>query len=393
MTRVTTPAMLFAWTVALLAFSRVALHAWSNLGGNDFYPIWQGVHRFVEGGTPYSEHSQNGSFVHTPSGAVLLYPLGSLPEVTASKLYTVAVVLLIPAAFFVVFVVADEKARQRMAIAAAIFAVSMPLSNALVLRNTDPVSLALLAIAIMALASGRDREGGAVIGLAVAIKPTMVLLLLLPLLSGRGRGTVWAVAVAGLLNAAGFILVPDSARFFTSVVPWLRHGQSSVDLNAALTGVPDALGLEAPAFSTLVQVVAALFFIAAGVAYRNVLKADVFAAAAFLVVAGLVVPPYSFRSYGVYLILAAPFFLSRVQRSIEMVVAGAATYLALGPMQGAFGSSPAQLRAAGGRVVLAGLIFLILRRMSQQLRDQPSGLPVATPAADTPSQHPSGLPR
>jgi len=368
MTRAKTPAMLFAWTIALLAFVRVATRGWSSIGG-DFYVIWEPLHRFaLNGETPYGEHSVNGSFVHTPSAAVLLYPLGWLSAGTASKLYTVAVALLIPAAFFVVFRLADEKARRRMAIAAALFAVSMPLSNAMGNRNTDPVAFALMATGILALASGRDRGGGAVIGLAVAIKPTMGLLLLLPLLIGHLRGTVWAVAVAGLLNAAGFILVPHSDLFITSALPWLRHGQSSTDLNAAFTGIPDALGLDAPLFSTAAQVVAAAFFIAIGVAYRNALKADVFAAAAFLVVAGLVIPPYSFRSYGIYLVLAAPFFLSRVERPIELVVAGVATYLILvdqGPW-----TSAVQLRIAGGRVVLAGLLFLILRRISQQASDE-----------------------
>jgi len=389
MTRAKSPAMLFAWTVALMAFGRVAIRGWSTLG-DDFNPIWQAVHSLVEGGTVYGEQSGNGSFVHTPSAALLLYPMGWLPEGTASKLYTAAVALLIPAAFFVAFRLADEKARQRMAIAAAIFAVSMPLSNAMGLRNTDPVSVALFATAMVALASDRDRAGGAVIGLAVAIKPTMVLLLLLPLLIGRGRGTVWAVAVAGLLNAAGFILVPHSVWFITSVLPWLRHGQSTADLNAAFTGVPDALGLEAPPFSTAAQVVAALFFIAIGVAYRDTLKADVFTAAAFLVVAGLVVPPYSFRSYAIYLILAAPFFLSRIARPIEMVAAGAATYLIFGLDQGSFGSSAAQLRAAAGRVVLAGLLFLILRRTSEQASDEPSPLPQSAPATASAGLQQSG---
>jgi hypothetical protein len=182
---------------------------------------------------------------------------------------------------------------------------------------------------------------------------------------------VWAVAVAGLLNArvsySCHIRSGSSHRWCLG----FRHGQSTTDLNAAFTGVPDALGLEAPLFSTAAQVVAAAFFIAIGVAYRNALKADVFAAAAFLVVAGLVVPPYSFRSYGIYLILAAPFFLSRIKRPIEMVAAGAATYLVLYD-QGSFGSSAVQLRTAAGRVVLAGLLFLILRRMSQQASDEPT---------------------
>jgi arabinofuranan 3-O-arabinosyltransferase len=346
--------------------------------GVDFAPIWQGAEDFLEGRSPYAEHTVHGGYIHPPGSTVLISPLSLLPYDVAARLYTMLCACSILAAGFLVFRAAPEASWRRIAIAALIVAIARPVQVALGLGNLEPMALLAFAASLWALAQNRAVLAGVTLGLGLAIKPTLAPLLLLPFVVGQVQAGGIALATALAINLFGFLVVPDSDRFFTSAVPFIYDVQPTVDLNAALAGIADRYDLGGTAI-TAFQIIGLVALAGVVIAYWRDLQNSryrVFAFTALFVLAGLLVPRYSFVPYGIYLVLALP-LLVMVQTRLEIVLAAAAGYMIAFPelpdRDSAWFVRLTDSRFMVGYALLACVTILVARRTGGP---QPSEQPI-----------------
>jgi hypothetical protein len=191
--------------------------------------------------------------------------------------------------------------------------------------------------------------------------------LLAPLLASRGRATAVAVGLVLVVTLVGFAIVPQSGRFFTSVVPFLTGPeQGRADYNGSFTGVVEYLGPGQSTPATLTQTFALLALIAVAMRYRRILGESLQLSIALLVIAVLLVPRYSFEVYGLYLVLAFPVIL-RARGALEVSLAAIAVWFLtirdVLPLEGAIVDRFRELRPGVGHLALAAMLVVMLERM------------------------------
>jgi hypothetical protein len=151
-----------------------------------------------------------------PVLAVLLAPLAGLDALTAYRAFALLNAVL---AVGSVIIMADRaKVRPAWAmIAVAAVAVSSPLQGTVALGQVYGLLTAALTVAWLARRHGRLGWAGVALGLAVALKPSLLPLLLWPLLR-RDRPTLFAALGTGAVATAVGIV----AGGWTATVEWLR---------------------------------------------------------------------------------------------------------------------------------------------------------------------------
>jgi arabinofuranan 3-O-arabinosyltransferase len=119
-------------------------------------------------------------------------------------------------------------------------AISETVTHTLEFGNINTV-LALLEVASLLLQlQRRDIASGSVLGLALALKPVMGLLLVIPLLGRRWRAVAAAVAIPVVLNLVGYAVAPFQRDFLTVALPNLLHARPGN--NSSLWAAGEFLG-------------------------------------------------------------------------------------------------------------------------------------------------------
>jgi hypothetical protein len=166
---------------------------------------------------------------------------------------------------------------------------------------------------------------GLLLGAAVAIKPTAVLLVLVVLVVHRGfRALVATGVTAAALTALGFLVVTDSGGFFRSALPWLKAGQPTVlvqriGLGDALRSIgtpssflnPFVIGLQAVLLLVLILVLGPWGQRRNHTVGREVEHSWFWLAVGLGTCACVVVTPYAFEVYAVYTCIAVAVLLGR----------------------------------------------------------------------------------
>lgn len=346
------PAELALWVIGscfLANAIRVALDGKQR----DFDTVWNAANAVLGGRTPYALVTHGGDYVHTPGSTLIGVPLGLLSEGTGGKVMVLAGAL----AFVVGMLLAAKGSASPTGVTAIgflAFAMSAPLAHELGLANVDALCLLPLGLGMYYLGRRRHVVGGALIGLALTIKPTMVLLAFVPLVLGSASGTVIAVAVAGVLNLIAVPILPEGSRFFTSVVPFLLEGDTdgyNISLKAALerTGMPSAIVV-------VVRLGALAALLGLYARYRDQFREQLAAAVAFLVISTVFVTSYFFDVHLIYLALAIG-VAAVLARPAEWAAFGLAVYLLLSP--DVLRSSHATVDAALGFRYVVGAAFLV----------------------------------
>jgi hypothetical protein len=353
------------WALALL-FAAAQTVAALRSHHIDAPQIWSGLHSFLRGVSPYAAITNLPfGYDHPPGSTLIDAPLGLLSVSLAGD---VIVILSATTCLVAIFALSRTKtglAAWRVGLAALIVSVSRPYHEELTLANIDLLAMFVMALGLIALERGLKRTGALALALAVCVKPTAALVLASPALARRWRVTLLAVATFAAVTLIGFALVPDSGRFFTSVVPFLTGPeQGHADYNTSFTGVVEYLGLGAIPVA-VTELLAAGAFVAVVVRYRSILRDSLQATVAVLVAATLLVPRYSFEVYGLYLVLAFPFILKARGRLEIALAAIAVWFLAVRdvlPLHGPVVERFRELRPGVGHMVLAVLIVVMLER-------------------------------
>jgi len=165
-----------------------------------------------------------GGFVNIPIVAYLFAPFGILPPQIAGILFTVIGVALTVFVWRLLVRLAKLDVRERW-ILAFLFIANGPLLTGIKFGNLSYVILVALAGGLFLIRSGRSGIAGALIGLAVVIKPVLILMGLFFLLRRDWRGSLAFAAIGiatGLLSLLVFGWSENLAWFQNCIVRYSR---------------------------------------------------------------------------------------------------------------------------------------------------------------------------
>lgn len=245
------------WPLALLTYLHAVFVALDTPVDGDFRILHRAAVAFLHGREVYSDPE----YVFPPSGLLLTSPLGWMGHDTSRVVFLLLGAVLAP--------VAGAGALRLMgrswtgpAGVAVLFglAISETVTSTLNLGNLNTVLAALEVAALLLLLRRRDTPAGLVLGLAIAVKPVMGLLVLLPILRRRWRCAAVTAAVPVALNAVALPLIAAPEQFFRITVPNLLHARPGA--NSSLWASGTYLGTD-PGVIVLVRclVVAAAAFV------------------------------------------------------------------------------------------------------------------------------------
>lgn len=236
------------WPLALMSFANLVLRSYVEIRGDvDFEALHDGAVRFVEGTSVYAELT----FLLTPSGLLTVAPFGLLDADTGFLVWNTLSLVAAVVGLGCALRLLDIPLRGPVAAGALLaFALSDSLTTTLLYGNLNNTVLLALGAGFL-LAEQRDRPvlAGVLLGLALAVKPVLVLLLVIPLLR-RGWATLgWSLAIPAVLNLVGFLLTPRREEFLTITVPNLIDARP--DRNISVWAVGTFLGVPEVVLSVL----------------------------------------------------------------------------------------------------------------------------------------------
>lgn len=236
------------WPLTLLSAANLALRSYTvDRPIGDFYILHDGAVRLVERGQVYLDQF----FLLTPSALFFVGPFGWLDQRPAFLVWNTVALLatLVGIACATRFLGASLAGPVPAAMLLGL-SLSESLSSTLLLGNLNNALLLALGSGYL-LAERQDRRvlAGVLLGLSLAVKPVLVLVLLLPLLRRQWRTLAWAVGVPAVLNLAGLALLRDPGDFFSVALPNLLDARQAA--NSSLWAVGTVLGVPEPVVSVL----------------------------------------------------------------------------------------------------------------------------------------------
>ena len=211
----------------------------------DFRVLHEGATRFWDGASVYGDPC----FLLTPSGLLAMLPFGLLGHGAAFVIWnTLSIVAIVTGVVCALRIVGAPLTGPVAAVTTVLLCVSESVTETLRLGNlNNSLLLALGAGFLLAELRGRVVLAGVLLGISLALKPVLVLLLLLPLLRRGWRTVAWAISIPVALNVLGLALVPVPSDFFDVTVPNLLHAREQY--NHSLWAFGAYLG--APGWSVL----------------------------------------------------------------------------------------------------------------------------------------------
>ena len=175
----------------------------------DFDTFWRSAVAFREGADIYATGATYPN-LNPPLFTVLLAPLGFLDVFAGYRVMALLSVVLMVGCLVVVAREAGASAGDAAVVAAAVL-VSSPFVATIGLGQIYVVLTAGLTLYWLAVRRGWTRVEPVVLGVVIALKPSLALLLLLPLVRRRRRTALVAAVVAAVVSGTAFLLVGHSA--------------------------------------------------------------------------------------------------------------------------------------------------------------------------------------
>ncbi|MFF7856055.1 glycosyltransferase 87 family protein [Streptomyces sp. NPDC007904] len=257
---------LWAGLAVLLGVLAVQAARVTSDGGMDNAIVVDAARTWLAGGSPYDDRH----FLYLPSALLAAVPQALLPRSVLGVLVPMAVTAALALGWACALRLYRVPLRSRIAALgllglAAGFA---PFGQLVRLGNWTVTAALALPLCLLLASRGRWVAAGAVIGVAVALKPLLAPMALLFCFARRWRALGVLVLVPSAASVSAALLMPDPAGFLTRTLPFLLRGDDAfVRLyEASPAAVLPRLGVpEAPAG------VLALLAAAAGVvcAYRR----------------------------------------------------------------------------------------------------------------------------
>lgn len=216
----------------------------------------------IYGDLPTLSQGAHLPFTYPPLSAELFSLFTLVPLAVASTIITLATIAVL--AYVVQLVLTrtcDRSARELWWLTAAVMAVALWCGPVRETLGFGQVNVFLMALVLVDVIRGRGRWwGGALTGLAMAVKLTPAVFLLYFVLRRDWRGLATAIASALVFTGIGHLLAPDdSVRYWSFAIrDPARIGGLAFTSNQSVNGVVHRLGLEGSAASIVWFVVSAL---------------------------------------------------------------------------------------------------------------------------------------
>jgi len=191
------------------------------------------------------------AFTGTPFGGLVLKPLTRAAEQALGWGWTFGTLSLVVALGMVAARALPQPVSRRTSLLAAPVAISLlmlslPVRNTLYLGQTSVIPVLLVVLGCFAVRG--ERAGGALIGLAAALQPTVLLFAPLLYFTGRRRAAAsTGITFAGLTALAWAAMPHDSYTYWVHHLAGVGLGKDADDLaNQSLHGALLRLGLTGP---------------------------------------------------------------------------------------------------------------------------------------------------
>ena len=296
------------WTLGILSLLYELGRAVSRdaYQGYDIVPAWKSAHALIEGGVVYTG-SGVGDFLYPPSALLLFLPLAAVGLGVAKGIVLIldlASILVAAAICLRLFGLRWQGAAGAVTLLG--LSLSWPFFSTLHTENVNGFVLLGEAGFLLAATRGRWIVAGAVLGLSLALKPVLALLLLVLALYRRWHAFALAIAIPSVLSAAVLLAAPPSRTFFDKTLPLLLHGQNDQvqEVSVSLRSVAHRLAVPDP-LSIAIQVAVLAF--AAGLFWRRRRSSSdeprrLVELSAIAVIAAFLLSSFAFRHYGLYLL-------------------------------------------------------------------------------------------
>ncbi|WP_433684189.1 glycosyltransferase family 87 protein [Nocardia sp. CA-119907] len=245
--RTTAEVIKFAlWPLAVMTvLNRVFIKAVNGFITDDFKPVYNASLAFLNHRPVYTANYDlvDPHYLYPPSGTLLIAPLALIDPEKSRWCF----ILLNAAAIILAWYLLLKLFKFTLSsMAAPILLLAMFSSetviNTLVFTNVNGCVLLAEVVFIMLLLTRRDLWAGAILGLSIAVKPTLAPLVLIAAARGQWKVFYTAIGVPLALTAIAWPLSADPDKFFTRTARYLSdprdYFNSAIVGNAAYYGLP-----------------------------------------------------------------------------------------------------------------------------------------------------------
>ncbi|MFI5716918.1 glycosyltransferase family 87 protein [Nocardia sp. NPDC051750] len=244
--RTTADVIRFAlWPLAVMTvLNRVFIKAVNGFVTDDYKPVYQASLNFLNGREVYTANfeSVDPHYLYPPSGTLLIAPIAVIDYEKSRWLFILLNAVAILIAWYLLLKLFNYTLRS---IAAPALLLAMFLSetviNTLVFTNVNGCLLLAEVLFLILLLQRRDLWAGVVLGLTIAVKPTLAPLLLIALVRKQWNVFTTALGVPIVLTAIAWPLSKDPERFFSRTFPYLMETRDY--FNSAIPGNAEYYGL------------------------------------------------------------------------------------------------------------------------------------------------------
>ncbi|MGW0249550.1 glycosyltransferase family 87 protein [Nocardia goodfellowii] len=245
--RTTAEVIKFAlWPIAVMTvLNRVFIKAVNGFVTDDFRPVYDASFAFLNGRPVYTANfdSVDPHYLYYPSGTLLFAPVAIIDYEKARWLFILLNVIAILLAWYLLLRLFKYSVKS---VAAPVLLLAMFMSetvtNTLVFTNVNGCLLLCELLFIHLLLARRDLWAGVIMGLSIAVKPTLAPMLLIALVRGQWKVFLTAIGVPLVLNAIAWPLIKDPMDFVRRTLPYIGHTRdyfnSAIEGNAAYYGLP-----------------------------------------------------------------------------------------------------------------------------------------------------------
>nr|WP_296777791.1 glycosyltransferase family 87 protein [Rhodococcus sp. (in: high G+C Gram-positive bacteria)] len=237
------------WPIAIMTvLNRVLVRAVNGDITDDFTPVYRAALAFLNREPVYNANfdSVDPHYLYPPGATMMLSPVAVIDPERARWLFILASTVAIIAALYILLRIfgygLDSVAAPVLLFAA--FA-SETVTNTLVFTNFNGFVLLGEVAFIGFLLSRKDLWAGVAIGLTIVVKPILVPLLIIPLMTRQWKVFVTAIGVPVVITAIAWPLSVDPMDFVRRTAPYLLESRdyfnSAVVGNGRYYGLPEYL--------------------------------------------------------------------------------------------------------------------------------------------------------
>ncbi len=283
---------------------------------DDFAPVYKASLAFLNGRSIYGENFDlvDPHYLYPPSGTLLVAPLALIDPEKSKWCFVALNAVAIIAAWYLLLKLFKLSVRSYAApLTLLLMFASETVINTLGFGNVNGCILLAEVIFIHLLLQRRDLWAGFVMGLTIAVKPTLAPLLLIPLARRQWKMFITALGVPVVLMAVAWPLIKDPMDYVRRTLPYSLQARDY--FNSSIPGSAAYWGLDSWLTWTIRIALAVVVLISLWLLYRYYLHDELF----FILTASgvLLTTEFVWTSLGqqYYSMMLFPFLMSVVLRN------------------------------------------------------------------------------